>query len=876
LDGRTLLSTFTVINANDSGPGSLRQALLDANSTPGLDTIAFAITGGVKTIQPTSALPTITDPVIIDATTQPGFSTTPIIELDGTEAGPNTNGLTIAAGNSTVRGLIITGFSQHGIELITAGNNVIEGNYIGTDGTVSPNLGNAQTGIRVSNTSGNRIGGGATATRNIISGNGDAGVRISGGGANYNVVQGNYIGTSAAGTAALGNARWGLIIDHGATGNVIGTNGDGINNLGKRNIIAASGWNNLSVQSANGNVIAGNYVGTAVNGTTALGGGGIWITGNSVNTRIGRNPADVDFANEGNVIAGNSNAGVSITGTAHGTSILGNSIYANSGLGIDLGGDGVTANTGTENPALPNSGMNFPVFTSATVSGTTLTVAGYVGTAPGQATFAGARVEIFQSDNDPSGQGQGRTYLGFLTSNALGIFSRSLTVSGLNAADNITGTATDAANNTSEFAANVKVLGLNSSKTTVVSSGTPAVYGLAVTFTATVSSVPSALGTPTGTVTFKDGVAILGSATLSRGKASFTTASLSAASHSITVSYSGDLLLAPSTSAPLPQTITPAPLRVMANNASKVYGQANPAFSASYRGFVNGDTPSALIGQLDLDTPATTTSPVNVYPITPSGLISRNYAITFGDGVLTIKPAPLTVTVDNASKVYGQPNPPFSLGYSGFVNGDTPKSLDGQLDIDTLAPTASPVGVYPIVVSGLASHNYTITYGKGTLSIAPASLTVTANDATKVDGQPNPTFSGSYSGLVNGDTPSSLGGNLVFHTPAISSSPVGTYVISPSGLTSSNYAIRFVNGTLTILAAAASAGASPSTPPVTCGCRWGTTRRPGKKAWDHPPRPRTSTPPWPGRIDSGEPSNSGSSLSTPPTPGTSCKSRSFP
>ena len=81
LEERAVMSTFTVLNTLDSGPGSLRQANLDANSSPGLDTIRFQIASGLQTIQPTSALPTLTDPVLIDGTTQPGYANKPLIEM---------------------------------------------------------------------------------------------------------------------------------------------------------------------------------------------------------------------------------------------------------------------------------------------------------------------------------------------------------------------------------------------------------------------------------------------------------------------------------------------------------------------------------------------------------------------------------------------------------------------------------------------------------------------------------------------------------------------------------------------------------------------------------------------------------------------------
>jgi fructose-specific component phosphotransferase system IIB-like protein len=126
---------FVVTNANDHGAGSLRQAMLDANATPGLDNITFNIpAAGVQTINLLIALPVITDPVVIDATTQPGYSGVPLIELNGAQTAGN--GLQITAGNSTIRGFIINRFNSGGVAgilLTTNGGNVIQSNFIGTD-----------------------------------------------------------------------------------------------------------------------------------------------------------------------------------------------------------------------------------------------------------------------------------------------------------------------------------------------------------------------------------------------------------------------------------------------------------------------------------------------------------------------------------------------------------------------------------------------------------------------------------------------------------------------------------------------------------------------------------------------------------------------
>src|SRR4051812_49054005 len=137
LEARALLTTFTVSNTGDEGTGSFRQAILDANQNAGPDRIDFQIAGeGVQTIAPLSELPTITDPVTIDATTQAGYSGTPVVRLSGASIPGFADGLTIAAGNSTVRGLVISGWPLNaGILIRGAGGNTIAGNFLGVDPT---------------------------------------------------------------------------------------------------------------------------------------------------------------------------------------------------------------------------------------------------------------------------------------------------------------------------------------------------------------------------------------------------------------------------------------------------------------------------------------------------------------------------------------------------------------------------------------------------------------------------------------------------------------------------------------------------------------------------------------------------------------------
>ncbi|MFC6244961.1 MBG domain-containing protein [Flavobacterium psychroterrae] len=248
-------------------------------------------------------------------------------------------------------------------------------------------------------------------------------------------------------------------------------------------------------------------------------------------------------------------------------------------------------------------------------------------------------------------------------------------------------------------------------------------------------------------------------------------------------------------------TITPAILAITVDNQTKFYGDANPAFTASYSGFVNGDTELSLTTPPTISTIADATSPVGIYPITASGAVSSNYTFTYVDGTLTVTPAILTITANDQSKLYGSSNPAFTASYTGFVNGDSELSLTTPPTISTIADATSPVGIYPITASGAASSNYTFTYVDGTLTVTPAILAITADNQTKLYGDANPALTASYTGFVNGDTELSLTTPPTISTIADATSPVGSYPITASGAVSSNYTISYVDGTLTITTA---------------------------------------------------------------------------
>ena len=342
-----------VVNRNNSGQGSLRQFLLNANAlantnlaqagrTAGIEYAVFMLadgtarpglrasfpsqfTSGVAAVALASALPAVSSATVIDAQTQPGWTSAPIIELNGAGAGVVVNGLNLTAGGSTVRGLVINRFSGSGVVLASAGGDTVAGCWIGTDATGAGAAANGQGGVFINNVANNVIGGTTAAAANRIS---------------YNTYAGVYLAGTANGNAILGNST---------TSNTVGSG---------------------------------------------------------------------------------------------------------SGLGIDIGALGVTVNNGTRNCALSNCDMDAPVFTSVILAGGTLTLTGYVGSAAGQAAFANARVELFKSDGDASGFGEGATYLGAVTTDASGNINTSLAVAGLAVGDKITATATDGSNNTSEFGGN--------------------------------------------------------------------------------------------------------------------------------------------------------------------------------------------------------------------------------------------------------------------------------------------------------------------------------------------------------------------------------------------------------------------------------------
>jgi hypothetical protein len=428
-------SPFTVTNTLDSGVGSLRQAILNANTYAVPKEIVFAIgSGGWRIIRPMSTLPALTQPTVINGYTQPGSSPNTngpglgsnavlTIELDGSLLGGG-QGIAITADSCTIRGLVINRFPVSGVYM-NGNNNRVEGCYIGTNRFGSAALPNGN-GV-VWNGSNNTIGGATPDARNVISGNSGYGLRLLGG--SGNTIVGNVIGLREDGQSGLGNGGDGVSLAT-TTLTVVGGSSSA-----HRNIISANAGNGVHMASTTGsfdNQVLGNYIGTDITGVLPRGnaGDGVYVSissgtgiaffigGPAVGNVIaynGGSGVDVSLASTldasilNNTIRANGDSGVIIR-TGYNIVIGQNTFLSNTGLAIDLGADGVTPNDLGDADLGANALQNYPVLNSATSNGSSVSVAGTMG-GPINTAY---RIEFFSSDScDPSGYGEGATYLGF-------------------------------------------------------------------------------------------------------------------------------------------------------------------------------------------------------------------------------------------------------------------------------------------------------------------------------------------------------------------------------------------------------------------------------------------------------------------------------
>jgi uncharacterized repeat protein (TIGR01451 family) len=526
VEARQLLATFTVTSVADSGAGSLRQAILDANATPGANAIRFALPGpGPYSIAPATDLPTVSNTVTIDGTTQPGYAGTPIVELNGaleTGFANGGNGLTISAPNTTVRGLVINRFRAFALNVLGANGSVIAGNFLGTDPSGTVGEGNLEGGINVSGTTILTIGGLTAADRNVISGNSGDGIDVYSGSGQPtgNVIVGNLIGTDVTGTRALGNTANGIFL--GSSGNQIGGTGPGA-----ANTIAFNGLAGVRVGSYN------------------------------FETGVTANP------------------------------VRGNAIFGNSALGIDLGDAGVTLNGSYGTGIGPNLLQSFPTLNTAYPSGSGTRVEGQLGSTPNspfQIDF------YANTAADPSGYGQGERYLGSttVTTDPSGAAAIGFTLPvSVPTGQFITATATDRNNNTSEFS-HVTSVALTAQADLAISlfgDQDPVLVGSNLTYTMTVTNNGPALATnttvtdplPSG-VTFVSTQASQGTASVSGG---VLTANLGDLATGSTVTV--QLVVQPTAVGTLANTASVKADQadpVSRNNTAMINTTVNPAISA--------------------------------------------------------------------------------------------------------------------------------------------------------------------------------------------------------------------------------------------------------------------------------------------------------
>jgi len=865
--------TYTVTNTNDTGAGSLRQAIIDANAHANLDAstpdlIHFNITSGTGpfTIAPLSALPTITDPVIIDGLTQAGASCsswppTLKIELNGASAGSGVNGLTITAGNSTVRGLVINRFSSDGIEMSSNGGNRIECNLIGTDVNGTTDLGNLSNGVLVSSVASNTIGGTASGTRNLISGNNGDGVELNGAGATSNLVQGNYIGTNISGTLSLGNAGHGVLLLSGAANNTIGGASAGAGNVLSGNVLAGVRFEN---GATTGNFVQGNLIGTNAAGTAALGnGGGVGIVGGAANNTIGGTVAGArnvisgnatlgvliqDSGSNGNVVQGNligtnaagtgaignSQHGVliyyfasnnTIGGTASGAgntiafnnfdgvaiittggptsptnnAVQGNSIFSNTGLGLDLENNGVTANDLGDGDTGANNLQNFPVLNCAHPSGGNTEVKGSLNSTA-NTTFT---LEFFSNAAaDPSGFGEGETFQLSTTVTTDGTGNVNFTASlptALALGQFVSATATDPSNNTSEFSKSIAVtneLLANAGMDAEICAGgstaiggspaatggaTPYMYSWSPTTGLNDASLPNPTASPATTTTYTLTV---------------TDANGCTATDQVTV------------------TVNPLPIATVSGDATICAG-GSTTISAALTGTApwNLTWSDGFVQNGVASSPATrSVSPAATTVYTVTSVSDANCTGTSsGNATVTVNPLPTATVSGDATICAGA-----STMISATLTGTGPWNLTWSDGFVQNGVASSPA---TRSVSPAATTTYTVT------SVSDANCTGTSSGSATVTVNPLPTVSISgndpvvtgtthtYTANTNASSPSyswsvtggTINGSNTNSTVSVTAGAVGTMVVNVSvtdgSTTCSNNATKNVTVNANTLAA---------------------------------------------------------------------------
>lgn len=249
---------------------------------------------------------------------------------------------------------------------------------------------------------------------------------------------------------------------------------------------------------------------------------------------------------------------------------------------------------------------------------------------------------------------------------------------------------------------------------------------------------------------------------------------------------------------PYEYTITPAPLSLTVNNATREYGNPNPEFSSVITGFVDGENADNQNMTVNYTCAADRQSNAGNYRILAS-VNAPNYEVTYHYGTLVVTKAPLTLKVKNTSRLYGDENPQFELAYTGLRNNETSPNWTQAIKVSTTATKQSHCGVYPITISGGVSQNYTVSeYTNGELTVSKRPLTVRALDYERSYGEANPTFKIAYDGFVNSDNESCISPKPALSCEATKESNAGTYQILVTGGKADDYAITYQYGKLII------------------------------------------------------------------------------
>ena len=704
------LWAFRVTDTADSGPGSFREALTQANNNADKNFIDFSIPGaGVQTITPTTAdLPAITAPVIIDGYTQRGSSVNTLaegnnanllIEVRGSVG--RVRGLFFNSGsnNSKLSGVVINGFSDNNSDAITvSANNVsVIGSFIGTN-TLGTTAVENYTGIRSFGASA-IFGTPLPADRNLISGNVFA---LSLGGTGPVTVQNNYIGTDASGNATLRNTIGVSLF--GSNALVGGTT------VTARNVISGNFQNNIFIgfASAFDNTILGNYIGLRADGTAALTtfAEGIWFSSVGPNN----NTIGGIASGEANTITG-AQDGIQLvaSGANINNSFRGNSIYGNTLKGIDIGAgtnDADDADAGTNNL------QNFPVISTVVESGSNLIVNYAVPTAIANATYPLA-IDFYAST---AGQRQGRRYLGthsYLAANATNAVTITLIGVGLITGETLVATATDANGNTSEFSAEASLttaslLSLTLQNSAITNASTAPVYQAVFDVPVSGLSPANFSGSTTGTLS----------------GFSFTVSPLSAppvTTWNISVNGltgDGDFSLS------------------LANTASVV-----PTISSTLP-FTSAD-----VVTVDRTDPTVTLSS----PVSPTGASPIIFNITFSEEVAGLIESDFTITNGSAS--------------AGTLT--TSNDIDFVLSVTPASTGAVSVALPASVVTDIAGNtNAALPAVSVNYNPTPPTLTITSSESSPTNATSIPlsfTFSEAVTGFASTDITVS-GANLVGFT----------------------------------------------------------------------------------------------------------------